>query len=291
MISFALKSGKHVKPEIINDFSSIQLSETPVNADKLPEIHNYLIRLVKPANPSTVLEIIKNSQSKKFYRILGPLPIVRHFMFMAILSLALMMTISLSPSVDAKHMLMSMLDGQGWNQAMRLLFLASCASVGACFNALFKMNTYIVKNTFDNSLGFTYWARYVLGIVSGLLLSEFFVEVMDLDVISASENMTEDQPIGYIAKPILAILGGFSASLLYGILNRLVEAVESIFKGDLKETKEKELAALALQKELNIRQGSTQKLLELKQILMSSQATGDVISKVDEAIQTVNPSE
>jgi hypothetical protein len=47
---------------------------------------------------------------------------------------------------------------------------------------------------------------------------------------------------GELSKPLLALLGGFSASVLYRILERLVQTVESLVRGETHEQQADQLA-------------------------------------------------
>ncbi len=66
----------------------------------------------------------------------------------------------------------------------------------------------------------SYWTRIALGLTAGLMLAEL---IPIQDVASGGPLM---------GKPLLALLGGFSASLVYRVLAKLVDTVESLFTGD-----------------------------------------------------------
>lgn len=106
-----------------------------------------------------------------------------------------------------------------------LLFLILASALGSSFAALYKVNQYIKNLTYDPNQVVSYWIRFLLGIISGLILSI----VIEPSVIKSSflvDNMV---------RPLLAILGGFSADLFYTFLNRVVDTMKSLFEGSTKE--------------------------------------------------------
>ncbi len=72
-----------------------------------------------------------------------------------------------------------------------------------------------------------YWVKLALGIIAGLLLAELIpVSQVPIDLANgASETTTQST----MQKPLIALVGGFSASILYTILNRLTETLENLF--------------------------------------------------------------
>jgi len=311
MVNYALKKGKPLKnikiemlhDDLENDFKPGDEEKEQITIDKLLTLYNQLIKVVAPANPRTIIMLEESEKHPKLFRFLGPLPIVRQFMLTAILSLFGMITISLSSLVNVDTIELSMLQGSGIEQIFRLGFLLSAASVGASFYALFKMNSYIAKETFDPTYSVTYWTRYVLGIVAGLLLSEMLVEVVDPALIQQASTDTKGDvdhsaggpltSLSYLMKPVLAILGGFSANLVYRILSRLVETVESLFKGNGAEQmqrKEQEFAAQTKEQTGEVKQATTQHLLHLKQSLIDQSVDSETLNKIDEAIKNITDS-
>lgn len=288
MFDYALKTGKVIDG---NQVASLRKPYAEVKQEELLPIFNYLVNLVKPAIPGTLVLFEKNRQSKSMFKSLGPLPIVRSFIVVTIISLFTLIGVSLFPEVNNVTMQYSMLQGSGWSQIERLMFLLAASSVGASFYALFKMNGYIQQGTFDMKYTSTYWSRYVLGLVSGVLMSELFVVFIEtLPTATSSPTSNDTQPLTsapYLIKPILAILGGFSANLVYRILNRLIDTVESLFKGsteELIENKKSEIIAEAAANEHLIKSTTTNNLLALKQQLISSNVPQEVLQKVDNAL-------
>lgn len=284
MIDYSLKVGKTIESEQVLPLSK---ADDQVNATELIPVFNYLAGLVKPALPGTLILFEKNRQSNSIFKSLGPLPIVRWFMLISILSLLALILTSLFTSVNTQAMQESMLQGGGLPQMERLSFLLAAASVGASFYALFKMNSFIQKGTFDLKYASTYWSRFVLGLVAGVLLSELFVGFIGTAPATGSGTAESPLPSSSMMKPILAILGGFSANLLYRILTRLIDTVESLFKGTTEEllaNKEQQMTMENTLNESRLKNASAVNLLSLKQKLIDSKVSQSVLNEIDTSL-------
>lgn len=99
------------------------------------------------------------------------------------------------------------------------LFLVSAAGLGACFAILYRIGREVARATYDLRQGFSVLVDLVLGLVAGVILSQL------VPVGSVGK-------LGTLTKPTLALLGGFSAKLVFNILTRIVQAVESLFSPD-----------------------------------------------------------
>lgn len=280
MVKHVLRAGKLINQDYILILDElVKKDSSQHNYVLLMQLHNYLTNLIKPANPQAILLLEPKKQAQNIF--FGPLPIVRHFMFLAIFSLTAMVCLSLSRYINNETIVLSMLQGYGLSQVLRFSFLISCASVGACFYALFKMNNYIADGTFKVSLSFTYWARYVLGIVAGLLLSELLATLIEPNKIKELGNTS------YLLKPILAILGGFSANLVYQILNRLVETVESLFKTELKEVMKQHKQVMHMEaatESLKLKGEIALQLIKLRQTIAQKAPSSESIQHIDTLI-------
>lgn len=293
MLDYALKVGKTIEGHQVIPLTKPQKELT---SEELFPVFNYLTNLVKPAVPGTLLLFEKNRQSNSSFKSLGPLPIVRAFMLVTIISLLALIGVSLFPKVNNQTMMLSMLQGSGWEQVERLAFLLAAAGVGGSFYALFKMNGYIKNGTFDMKYAPTYWSRFVLGLVSGVLLSELFVvfiETLPSTANSAPNNDAEPLTSApYLMKPILAIIGGFSANLVYRILNRLIDAIESLFKGSTDEMishKQNEFMLANTANENRLKAESASNLIQLKQQLIHSNVPQNVLDQLDSTIEQTMP--
>jgi hypothetical protein len=128
--------------------------------------------------------------------------------------------LAMSPDVNTRSG--DPLTSSGVELLLNELFFITLGGLGAAFSALFTAYRYISDGTYDPKYESTYWLRFILGLMAGLLLPALI-------------------PIGggaddnALTKPLLALLGGFSAAMLYRLLERLVNTVESLVRGDSRE--------------------------------------------------------
>jgi hypothetical protein len=158
------------------------------------------------------------------WQFLGPVRLVRGLVILALLCLASFIALATSGDVNAVSVSQNILEIQGIPMLLNLLFLLTAAALGACFAALFQANRYIAQGTFDPKYESSYWIRVILGLIAGLLLSHMVPLTID-DIGKLS-----------VTKPMLALLGGFSAAMVYRIISRLIEAVESLVKGENRDS-------------------------------------------------------
>lgn len=95
------------------------------------------------------------------------------------------------------------------------IFFLAAGGIGAAFAALFRAYVYIAEGTYDPKYESSYWIRFILGLMAGVLLPA----LVPLGTTSSA-----------VTRPALALVGGFSAALVYRILQRLVDVVGSIFQ-------------------------------------------------------------
>jgi hypothetical protein len=188
-----------------------------VDAVRLMQDHNTLSELVKPATPSSIVYIKTQKARQRFFRMLGPIPTIRDMVIVAIVSLICFLILASSGKINSEEMTKSFFERTGYGEIVISTFLLASAAIGVSFANLYKAYQYAINGSYDPKYDATYWIRFVLGLIAGLILAE----LLTLDI--------GDQ---VFQKPLLALLGGFSASAVFRILNKMVEAVESVFQGD-----------------------------------------------------------
>jgi len=204
--------------------SEEELSDTK-EIKRLAAIHDHLTKEVAPATPKTIVMLSLDEAKKNAFSFLGPIPFIRRMMLATFISLTTLITVSLSDQVNKESIVKGLFESSEVELLLNLLFILSAAAIGGAFYALFQANKYLSHGTFDPKYEPTYWTRFVLGIVSGMILSELLhFDTSQMGAISSSEAFI---------KPTLAILGGFSTGAVYRILNRMVEAVESLVQGNV----------------------------------------------------------
>lgn len=235
MAKYALGSGLKVDGdmmEVLEDYSNPQAAggvdnpgknECPEQPDvkHLTAIHEKLCNIIEPAKPRSILMLDQEERKHTFFKFLGVVPLVRRMLIASIISMVLFILISLSPDVDNKPGAWNLFESSGTAWLIKEFFLLSAAALGASFNALFTANTYIAKGTFDQRYQSSYWVRFTLGIIAGMLLAT---------LIPIEKTVSSD-----FAKPLLAMLGGFSANVVYQIFERLIDTVASMVSGSPKK--------------------------------------------------------
>ena len=263
MASYSLASGKPIRGELAQGLNDILASYGETSGDEtdsgappaersrvssgatvsqLSAIHAHLSQLIAPAKPGPILYLQQQTAKAGMFGFLGPVQLTRQMMLVASLFLALLIGTSMSEYVTPAALARPVLTLSGINEALVFVYLMSAAGIGAAFAALFQANRYITEGTFDPTFEPTYWTRLALGVIAGLIISAMVpLDPEDVGVVTMADaagsegTETKMSDAGHwllLAKPALALLGGFSAAAVHRILSRLVDAIESIFRGD-----------------------------------------------------------
>ena len=198
-----------------------------INIQQLSALHGQLCDIVAPAKPRTICLLEEEQQRAGPFRFLGSVGLTRRMMMMAALCMTLFVSLAITPYVMRENMGKNLLDFWGLPLFFVILFLLSTAGLGASFNALFTANRYVQEGTYDPIYETSYWTRFVLGLMAGLILSQ---------LVPISEAAKTGHPdFTVLSKPVLALLGGFSASLVYRVLTHLLTSVETLVRSDSRE--------------------------------------------------------
>ena len=245
MIQYALSKGKSIPGvivRIVEEYKSLMAQRaidssttlTPAElgqVQSLISVHDFLSKIVDPATPESIRFLIEEEAKPSRFKFVSKITFIREMMLAAIISLIAFVGLSTFSFVAVVGEESSnIFDFSGFPLLINLLFLMSAAGLGASFASLFKANRYIVRGTFEPRYKSSYWLRFTLGIISGLLLAA----LIPLD---QGGNMPE---LEVLTRPTLAMLGGFSVSLVYRVLMRLVEAAEQFFGDKPKEVDDAE---------------------------------------------------
>jgi hypothetical protein len=220
MSSYALASGKHLTKSVAQILQNAQQAAQPVDIGQLSWAHAELTRLVAPAAPRAVLLLADPAGCRGWWSIFGPIRMVRYLLVVALVSmLGLLFTGATDQVNPATANIFSM---TGLPSIVNSLFLLCAASLGAAFSGLFRINLYIAATTYDPKHDASYWVQYGLGVIAGVLLATL------IPVTEATGSA--------VTLPVLALLGGFSASLIYRLMDRLSRSIESIVSGNADDT-------------------------------------------------------
>lgn len=279
MARFALRHGLPVPSEAIAELARLiaQAEATsathPAAIDEpearhtLAALHGKLSSTIAPATPQAVLLLDAHYRSPHPLAWLGPVPLIRLLSVAAIAFLIAVIATGLSPDVSAKNIEQGFLDASGASLLWNTLFLLFCAGLGASFAALFQAHRYIAEATYDPRYDASYGARLILGVIAGLIL----VEMLPRDLF-ASGGMRS------FGKPALAMLGGFSATAVHRLLQRLVDTLDTLVKGDPASG----IAAMRSAERAQTAQTRTQMQSEMAASLVELQQALDNTASTDE---------
>jgi hypothetical protein len=184
---------------------------------RLVHTHDQLVQVVTPATPRTLLLLSEDAADGKL-QMLGAVPLVRRMLGVSVVLLAVFLATALSPKVHSSSG--DIFSESGIDLLINELFFLAAAGIGAAFAALFTANHYIAQGTYDPKFEASYWVRFVLGLIAGIVLASLIPLKAGAD------------GGGSFTRPFLALLGGFSAAVVFRILQRVVGTLESLVQGD-----------------------------------------------------------
>ena len=307
MLKYALENGKKIDPTVLSKIKELQntkdsdlaTNRSTNNIDDVGAVHNLLAAAIAPATPSTV--VLMEKTKHRLFSFLGPVPMVRKMMFVTIICLLGFLGLFISPDVDAVSINGDILSYEPKKFLLNELFIVSAAALGAAFYALFEAYKYVSTASYDAKYDSIYWIRFVLGVVSGVILAQFLF-VGDTGI---SQNTSGNMAV-MTYKPLLAFLGGFSARVVHKILESLVDSIETFISGSARDAVAAREAAArqatdnklkALQEE-NARQEAANRLSSVIQLMQLQEqvkngASGALIETtlkelINQTIQPVN---
>jgi hypothetical protein len=295
MAKYALASGLEVSGSLLQQLKELEPAMDTADTNtramamrRLGECHSRLSKLVAPATPRTILLLDSETGQRGILRFLGPVPIIRQMMVTAIISLTALICLTLSPEVNGSKANSDILLGSGMPLLLNELFLLSAAALGASFSALFMANRYIQEGTFDPKFNISYWIRFVLGLIAGFILAT----LIDLDALGkAGATVGGSDSSSAFARPLLAMIGGFSAAVVYRILSRLADTVESLFRGDVREQVKSQTEAERLRVNAEAKEGRTRlayRLMTLQKKISTGESPADLQNELDSLLRELS---
>ena len=271
--------GRRAGEEHRHGSPATDVTEPPVR-DLLAELsraHAELMRLVAPASPRTIILLSEEGSGR--LAALGPVRLVRHMLVAVIVLLAVFIALAATSYVSTESG--DIFTSTGLDVLANELFFLAAGGIGAAFSALFTAYRYIAEGTYDPKYESSYWVRFILGLIAGVLLASLI-------------PVGEGEGGAALTKPLLALLGGFSAAVVYRILERLVETVESLVRGDSRELQRVQAAASAARETELAAQERTAllaRLLPLQQQARSGKDPGQIAEELDRILKTLVPHE
>lgn len=280
MVHYSLASGLRVPEKVVQAVVRARLNEDDPapTADPDPALlraHGELVRLVAPATPRTILLISEGRRTR--LSMLGPVRLVQHMLIAVLILLALFIALSMTSYV--KRGGGDYENSSGLPLLANELFFLAAGGLGAAFSALFTAYRYISEGTYDPKYESSYWLRFILGLMAGLLLAL-------LVPVSSGEGSTP------LSRPVLALLGGFSAAVLYRILERLVAGVESIVQADSRQLRVAEREASVARATTDAARDRLALVAELRRVQDRARAgspAGEVADALDGVLESLLP--
>jgi len=214
MLSFAVFNGTIVNTEIITLVKDGSI-ENLVNA------HNLLAKNVAPATPKSIeytKQLYQNGESKS---LLSRHPLVRNLIILAFIFLVGFIATSLSEGVSNDSLDKGVFANHGPNLLLNLTFLISVSGLGVVFYLLKSVNSSIQNGTLIPEDKVYYIALIVLGVISGLIMSEI------ISFYKLGSGGTDD--VNLVNKSVLALIGGFSSDAIFSVLQGIISRIKAIF--------------------------------------------------------------
>ncbi|SOY47879.1 conserved hypothetical protein; putative membrane protein [Cupriavidus taiwanensis] len=189
-------------------------------AQQLAQLHQALARAIAPATPQCITLLDDERRRAHPLACLGPVPLVRALTGTAVCCLLAVVLTGLPAEVSMENMRAGILASSGRTLLFNMLFLLFCAGLGASFASLFQVHGYVAKGTYDPKYDAAYAAQLILGVMSGLILVEML-----------PPQLFDSAGMRSFGKPALSMLGGFSATAVHRLLQRIVEIVETAVRG------------------------------------------------------------
>ncbi len=288
MASYALASGLRVPASALQSLAEAEEidgdggSVARLDARqwrRLVQAHDQLVQVVSPATPRTLLLLSEDAADGRL-QMLGAVPLVRRMLAVSVVLLAVFLLTALSPKVSGASG--DIFRQSGLDLFVNELFLLSAAGIGAAFAALFTANHYIAEGTYDPKFEASYWVRFVLGLIAGIVLSSL------VPIKSGTDGGQ------FFTRPFLALLGGFSAAVVFRILQRVVGTLESLVRGEGSDsdTPRKRLAASeAAQQRTQDQMRVSAELVRLRAQLAAGVSPEQLIASVTDLLDDMLPVE
>jgi hypothetical protein len=260
MLNYAMTNGKKIDPRILGMLKAVKKNQADGRdaIESIGDLHGMLASVIAPATPATVT--LMEDTSKSGFAFMGPIPLIRKMMFVTIVCLMVFLGLFFFEEVDAKSINGDILSYTPLKFALNELFIVSAAALGAAFYALFEAYKFVSSSSYDTKYDSIYWIRFILGVVSGVLLAQFIffnantaTEAANAAGLGTGTNPAADVTSLMTYKPLLAFLGGFSARVVHKILNSLVDSVETFISGSARDAirAREDIAKAQLQDNIN----------------------------------------
>ena len=199
--------------------------QAPDYLSSLAAAHLELTRLIAPAKPGTLVLLSDDRRRYPFRNSFGAAPMARTMLVIAVLSLVVLLGIALSHQVTAANLSKGLLNLEGVPLLVNEVFLVAAAGVGASLANLKYLDRYISNCTYSRRYDGSYWTRLVMGLISGVVLSQIVYGALIAGHIAPAAGSDANNILTTLGQPVLALLGGFSAELVHDVLTHFIAAI------------------------------------------------------------------
>jgi uncharacterized membrane protein len=212
LIAHASNSGKVIPPQV-GDL----LKER--NFDNYFKAHEIICKAMEPATPETIKYLKRFKRKKTIF--FSNIPLVRNFIIVALLAIASLMISGLSSEVNEETLSKGILNNHGISLLKNLIFLCSASAIGAVFFILSRLTKEVKQASLSVDDSTYYWAMLIMGMLSGLIMSEVIVLNQEIENQSVEMN-----------RLLFALLGGFSSETVFSIMQGIMAKIRAVTAGD-----------------------------------------------------------
>jgi len=191
----------------------------PVGFDTLMQAHLALSKIIAPATP---MSLEATEPAPGWLGTLKRPPLVYAMIIIALVSAVGFVGTNLGLARPSGSIALEIMGKLNWVFA---------ASLGAVFYVLFTAHSYVKDRTFDPRYNSLYVIRFVLGVLSGLILA-IVLEKWLVGTGAGNADSGTGMDVRALGPAVIALLGGFSTEAVYQILQRLVEILLAAVRGD-----------------------------------------------------------
>jgi len=252
----------------------------------MPDIsraHGELARLIEPFTPDLIVMLEIESKVSPLVRAMGRIRIERSFVLTALASISVFIALSLSHYLK-DPMYGDFFTSSGFPLLINEFFFISSAAVGASFSNLFQIDRELTAGTFIPKNQSSYWVQFILGIVAGLLLSTI------LNVQSVTPTTAKGVGRVSFEAATFALMGGFSSSIVQRIVQRIIEALESVLRGSAEQEVQARERANRLRLEETLaknRMRTTLMLVDMQRRLAGGESPETLLARVEQASRSI----
>lgn len=211
MLSFAVYNGKIINTDIVGLIQNCSV-------DNLVNAHNMLCKNIAPATPKSIAYTKKIREDRAGKSLFSKLPLVRNLIILSLVFLAIFVITGSSGQVNDVSLDKGVMHNQGWPLVLNLAYLSAVAGLGVLFYMLKNVSGAVKNGTLVPEDTIYYIALIVLGVISGLIMSEIL-----------NFYTSDPESISLFNKSVLALIGGFSSDAIFTVLQGLIDRLKAIF--------------------------------------------------------------